>query len=327
MPEKSPKSISMDGQHEPAKEQAKVTPRTRNIAIGTAQPVQPLAADQAHYELHIHAAHTPGQTVSKVSAAVQAPKQSQPSAPPPKQRSGSRLSIKIWNTLEWFATSALIFLVIFFILNFSAYSELFMSKLNQLRGQNQQNPLVKNLFTSTEDTPQKLLPVLQNTNNSKTQIPGFELAIAPPDDRIIVPRINQNVPIVKVSTENLLKKDWGALEKDIQGALQDGVVHYPGTAQPGEEGNVVITGHSSYWPLDPGKFKDVFASLHQVRVGDTVLVYHNQKPYTYEVYDKKEVNPDQVEVLAGGGENRLTLITCTPVGTNLRRLIVLAKPV
>jgi sortase A len=105
------------------------------------------------------------------------------------------------------------------------------------------------------------------------------------------------------------------------------VVHYPGTAEPGQNGNVVITGHSSYFVWDPGGFKDVFALLHEVNIGDKIIVYHQQIPYSYQVYDKKVVMPDQVDVLTQAGENRLTLITCTPVGTNLKRLVVFAKPV
>ena len=152
------------------------------------------------------------------------------------------------------------------------------------------------------------------------------MAVSPPDDRVIIPRINKNVPIVKVASENLIKRDWGALESDIQEALRDGVVHYPGSAEPGENGNVVITGHSSYFSWDPGRFKDVFALLHQVAIGDTIIVYHDQKQYFYQVYDTQIVTPDKIDVLTQNGENRLTLITCTPVGTNLKRLVVFAKP-
>ena len=166
-----------------------------------------------------------------------------------------------------------------------------------------------------------------NTQQSAEQIPPLNITVAPPDDRIIIPRINKNVPIVGVSTENLINRDWAGLEADIQAALQLGVVHYPGTAEAGETGNVVITGHSSYFPWDPGRFKDVFALLHEIVVGDEVIVYRDQKPYRYRVYNTRVVTPDQVEVLTQEGEDRLTLITCTPVGTNLKRLIVLAEPI
>ena len=237
-----------------------------------------------------------------------------------------KIGIKAWHLLEWLTTSALIFATIFFALNFSSYSELLKFKINELRGISNSNPILEKLLPSAEPITQQLLPVAENAKVSKKQLPPLDLEIAPPDDRIIIPKIGQNIPVVKVSTENLLKRDWGALESDIQEALRDGVVHYPGTAEPGVSGNVVITGHSSYFPWDPGRFKDVFSLLHKVAINDIIVVYHNQKAYTYKVYEKKEVNPNQVDVLVSQGESRLTLITCTPVGTNLRRLIVLAKP-
>ncbi|MND04593.1 Sortase family protein [compost metagenome] len=61
-------------------------------------------------------------------------------------------------------------------------------------------------------------------------------------------------------------------------------------------------------------------------MGDTVIVYHNQKKYFYQVYDTQVVTPDKIDILTQRGENRLTLITCTPVGTNLKRLVIFAKP-
>lgn len=235
------------------------------------------------------------------------------------------LNTRIWNTLEWIATSALIFMVLFFVMNYGAYSTLFVDKLNQLRGEIQTNPVVQNL-THPAGATQQPLPITATADQNKKQIPYLNIEIAPPDDRVIIPRINRNVPIVKVSSENLIKRDWGALEGDIQEALRYGVVHYPGTAEPGENGNVVITGHSSYFSWDPGRFKDVFALLHEVVIGDTVIVYHDQKKYFYQVYNTQVVTPDKIDVLTQAGENRLTLITCTPVGTNLKRLVVFARP-
>ena len=225
---------------------------------------------------------------------------------------------KIWGILDWLATSVLIFVLIFFVLNFTSYKELFISKISQIYG--------NNTIVNTVPNYQPL-PVITNPDIAKKQIPDLNMEIMPPDDRIYIQRINQNVPIVQVSTDRLIKKDWGGLEKQIQEALRDGVVHYPGTAFPGDKGNAVVTGHSSYFPWDPGRFKDVFALLHQVDVGDEIDYFYNQKKYRYKVYEKKVVTPDKVDVLLQNGDEKLTLITCTPVGTNLKRLIVLAKPV
>jgi sortase A len=128
-----------------------------------------------------------------------------------------------------------------------------------------------------------------------------------------------------VSGEALISKNWDKLESDMQAALRYGVIHYPGTAYPGQEGNVVITGHSSYFPWDSGRFKDVFAVLHDMRKGDKILLYSNQKQFIYEVSSIEKVWPSDLNVLKPSAENKLTLITCTPLGTNIKRLVVEAK--
>jgi LPXTG-site transpeptidase (sortase) family protein len=235
----------------------------------------------------------------------------------------------IWPYIKFVLASGIIFLLIFFALNWSAYKKIFLSKIEQMTQTNQESPL--DVFVSDSGNIMsangELLEISQNPDLEKTKIPPLQLDIYPPDTRIIIPRINQNIPVVKVSKENLLKKDWGALEQDIQNALKEGVVHYPGTAFFGEPGNVAITGHSSYYPWDPGRFKDVFALLHDVQMGDTIIIYSGQKKYTYQVNDIKIVLPQDVDVLKPTEDDRLTLITCTPVGTNLKRLIVTAKKI
>ena len=132
---------------------------------------------------------------------------------------------------------------------------------------------------------------------------------------------------MRISSENLIRRDWQALEDEMQDALRSGVVHYPGTSVPGEPGNVAVTGHSSYFPWDPGRFKDVFALLHDVVEGDKILVYWDQKKYIYQVSEIDIVLPEDIEVLKQTPNDKLTLITCTPVGTNLKRLIIYAEPV
>lgn len=322
--------------------------RTKAIPISdvekhdvTEEPLQRVihSDENTRYELHIEAPNVPG-TGPKIHAAASPLKSRnkkghRPYTPVKKGRAlkkdeylsarKPRIGIKIWNFLEWIAVSALIFVVFFFVMNWGSYSELIKLKLDHLTGNFELNPFIADLLDE-ETATQELLPMASTPEQSVTQIPPLNLDIAPPDDRIIIPRINKNVPIVAVSTENLIKRDWQALEADIQGALQEGVVHYPGTAEAGENGNVVITGHSSYFPWDPGRFKDVFALLHEVVVGDDIIVYRDQKPFRYRVYQTKVITPDQVEVLTQEGDDRLTLITCTPVGTNLKRLIVLAEP-
>ncbi len=247
----------------------------------------------------------------------------------------SKLKSHAKNWTRQIVASFTILVILFLLINSSAYYKIAKSKMEDYLGIKQESPLHSLI------EPEEVLPDIPDNNNENNdqviitveeniqsqQIPDLDLEVMPVSTRIVIPRIEQNVPVVRVSAENLINRDWKALENDMQEALKNGVVHYPATSLPGDGGNVVITGHSSYFPWDPGRFKDVFALLHDVEIGDKVLIYYNQDKYIYEVDNIMEVKATNIDVLKQTPEERLTLITCTPVGTNLRRLIVTAVPV
>ena|GEM_PF-2269532 len=165
-------------------------------------------------------------------------------------------------------------------------------------------------------------------NIQEKPILPLNLDVTPDDNRIVIPRIGRNVPITDVSDETVIYSERLAdIEDSLQEALQDGIVRYPGTAIPGQQGNVFLTGHSSYYLFAPGDYKDVLALLHKVELGDEIIVYYNQKKVVYKVNEIKEVWPNQVEILEQTNDYRLTLMTCTPIGTNLKRLVVTALQV
>ena len=296
------------------------------------------------FTLHIDPAVTPNErkipeVLPKIASEIkQTPKPANKSfqkfhntfvlAAKPVQLVKEKLGEKIWNTLRFVSTSAIVFIILFFVMNWNAYSAIVLSKLGFVKTSEQMQELlpINGSADNTENTTQDLMDLSKNPELQKSQIPPLNLEVMPPDTRIVIPRIAENVPVVTISTEALVSRDWDKLEQQIQEGLRDGVVHYPGTAFPGEKGNVVITGHSSYFVWDPGRFKDVFALLHNVEIGDRVYMFYNQHKFVYEIYDIKVVLPTQVDVLTQAGENRLTLITCTPVGTNLKRLVILARP-
>src|SRR4030095_4689134 len=135
---------------------------------------------------------------------------------------------------------------------------------------------------------------------------------APP--KIIINKINVNAPVVFDQTT--------VNEGNFQKALQHGVVHYPNTALPGQQGNVVIFGHSSGQWWAPGDYKFIFSLLDKMSVNDEIVLDYKGMRYIYKVTSTQVVSPDTVSVLnQPPNEHALTLITCTPVGTNLKRLI------
>lgn len=236
-------------------------------------------------------------------------------------RARSKAWAFVWDKIQFVLVSAVVFVVIFVVLNWPAIQLNIVHYWNVWRGV--ESPLLE-LVKEKQSEPERLF-LSDRPAASSISIPSLNLEIYPPDTRLIIPRINQNVPVVGVKNENLIARKWEELEADIQKALKNGVIHYPGTALPGEGGNVVVTGHSSYYAWDPGRFKDVFALLHDVRMGDRLVFYFNQKKFIYEVDNIKIVFPQDVDVLGPTSTERLTLITCTPIGTNLKRLILTAK--
>lgn len=109
--------------------------------------------------------------------------------------------------------------------------------------------------------------------------------------------------------------------------LSKSLVHYQPQTLPGQYGNSVIFGHSTLPQLYNKKdYKTIFTYLPSLEKGDLIEVKINEVTYQYQVYDMFVVNPDEVWVLNQQKDGSyLTLITCVPPGTYLKRLVVKAK--
>ena len=101
-------------------------------------------------------------------------------------------------------------------------------------------------------------------------------------------------------------------------------IHFPGSALPGQIGNTVILGHSAlpqFYFLKSSL--TVFNPLLKLKIGDEIEIDFNNLNYSYKINKIFEVTPDKVEVLSQSDNHRqLTLITCVPLGTYLRRLVL-----
>ncbi|MEA1909767.1 MAG: sortase [Patescibacteria group bacterium] len=139
--------------------------------------------------------------------------------------------------------------------------------------------------------------------------------VIPKDNRIVIPKIDVDAPIVFVPKAN---------NQIILESIKEGVAHYPGTALPGRAGNVFLTGHSSYYWWSGGQYNQVFALLYQLDANDLVYIYYEGEEYIYKMRDSIVVLPTQTEVLKQTTTATLSVMTCTPIGTNLKRLIVRA---
>lgn len=144
------------------------------------------------------------------------------------------------------------------------------------------------------------------------------MKIYPSDNRVVFERIGKNVPLVSVRNH----QNWFQLEDNIQRGLENGVVVHPVSHAPGTFGNFFLTGHSSYYANNPGRYKEVFALLGELHEGDTVKVYWEGKEYVYKMRQKRIIDPTETSVLNQPEDKSiLTAMTCWPTGTSKYRLI------
>ena len=163
------------------------------------------------------------------------------------------------------------------------------------------------------------------TVDSKPKGPDLPpLGVEPVDKNfgIIIEKILVNAPVVPEVDP--------ALPKDYVTALKKGAAHAKGTAFPGSKGaknnNVFIFAHSTLNPWDVPKYNAIFYLLRKLEVGDRITTFYQGKRYDYIVYDKKVVGAKDVRYLTEpSAEPVLTLQTCDPPGTQLRRLIITAN--
>lgn len=148
-------------------------------------------------------------------------------------------------------------------------------------------------------------PAFVSSNQRPSPLPYSEFTIS-------IPSINlENIKTV-VETNN----------------FEQNLAHMPGTALPGERGNVFITGHSSLPQFyRPGNFKAIFANLPKVKKGDEIIVEAGRQRFVYVIQGLKIVDPQETWVInPPDNQGRyLTLMTCVPPGLYLKRLIVLAE--
>jgi len=143
------------------------------------------------------------------------------------------------------------------------------------------------------------------------------------DDRLIISRIGVDVPIIFDAL--------ASSQASLNAAMEKGVAWFnvqQAHSKPGENGNFVVSGHSSNDWAESGEYKFVFGPLEQMRVGDTYYVNYQQVRYIYKVTDIKVVTPTDVGSLAtDNSKPMMTLVTCTPLGTDWNRLLVFAEQI
>jgi len=138
-----------------------------------------------------------------------------------------------------------------------------------------------------------------------------------------------NVPKFYYLSIPKLKIDHALIDTSPENLSPDEALgHYVGSNFPDEPGNTFIYGHSVLPAFyNPKNYKTIFSTLHLLEIGDEFTIEYNNKKYTYKVESKEILKPDKVDPLKGFkpaylNESTITLMTCSPPGTRINRLLV-----
>ncbi len=182
-------------------------------------------------------------------------------------------------------------------------------------------PIPKNTLI-TQDYIASLLESAGNAlqprdyNKAQNWLPGGYRSMQVSEQKIS--SYNLSIPTLHIDNAEV-----GVLDTDLASHL----VHFPGTALPGTKGTAVIFGHSTLpqW-FDPKNYKAIFATVHTLKIGDTILATADNTLYTYKIYNISIVESTNISYLTQDySDSYLTLVTCTPPGTTWKRLLIKAK--
>lgn len=150
------------------------------------------------------------------------------------------------------------------------------------------------------DLTNDLINEFNNKTEIKTELRG--------EKELIIQKIGVKAPIIETNNE--------------KEGLDRGAWLYPGSAKPNEIGNTVISAHR-YKYLPPHNV--TFYSLDKLILGDEIIVNWDGQTNIYLVKEIKVVEDNDKSVILDSDESIITLITCHPIFTTEKRLVIIGE--
>ena len=148
------------------------------------------------------------------------------------------------------------------------------------------------------EIPEHLRPLMQSLANLPVPTSSPQQAI-----RMQIPAINVDASVVQGD-------GWEQLKK--------GIGQHIGSADPGQNGNLVVSAHNDV-------FGEIFRDLDKLQNGDQIVVYTAARAYTYIVTTSEIVDPTRVDVMDATSTPTLTLISCYPYRVDNKRIVIQAS--
>ncbi len=172
-----------------------------------------------------------------------------------------------------------------------------------------------------------LLIIISLSGFAYILFPIANIYLNPPRVQSVVNKSGTYITIKKISAQAVITENVNPyIKAEYETVLKKSVAHAKGTSLPGSPGTIFIFAHSSGPPWEQTRYNTVFLRLSELNTGDTIEIQRNGKVYNYTVREKKEVLPTEAKYLENTARTQLILQTCTPIGTDLKRLLVFADP-
>ena len=172
-------------------------------------------------------------------------------------------------------------------------------------------------------TPGPPTPIPEPTLPTSTPI--VRLPADSPPTRLVIPKIGLDVPVLSVGVKTVHE---GGEPKLVWADVPNAAGFHQTSAYPGNPGNTVLNGHRDIQGA-------IFRHLDRLEPGDEIILYVDDLAYPYlvtetlvvpETFASADQRAENLRLIGYMPEERLTLVTCTPVGLATKRLLVIARP-
>ncbi|MBT4251408.1 sortase [bacterium] len=142
-------------------------------------------------------------------------------------------------------------------------------------------------------------------------------------------RPNFSLSIQKIDVDAPIVWSKSLDDKELLKDLEEGVVRLPATGVPTQNGNTVISGHSSNYLWAKGEYNHIFKKINNLELGDKITIKTTQRngksfEHNFVIKNKDVVKADDPSIFESSEEPVVTLVTCWPLNTTWKRLVIRA---
>jgi sortase A len=167
--------------------------------------------------------------------------------------------------------------------------------------------------TTTSTTTTTTTTTTSTTTTSTTTTTTLPTPTPPPSD----PKAAE--PVIELGTLSIpaIGIEMTLHEGIRQTTLNLGPGHWPGTAMPGAQGNVVVAGHRV-------SKHQVFLHINELVIGDEIIFETGAGRFVYALSDMQVVDPTDLWIVEQTPAYTTTLFACHPPGSTAQRYAVFA---